>query len=186
MEKNKNRNRILEEAALLCDDEVKILQDERLGKWNALDNESALQDMARKIRTLKKTKKTYFPNYAGPENNDAILTSELEDAGIKSGNMPEFTRKDTEVKTVVYGELHQWGFKRNWTYWVADGPGIPCDVATKLHEEFGQEVRVDGHCGCPSPLEWFKGFGVGRYHIDTVEGLKALADVIKGIYKTED
>ncbi len=55
------------------------------------------------------------------------------------------------------------------------GPGLPLTYAQPLHEAFGQVVRVDGHCGCPSPLEWFKGFGVGLYHVDSPEGLKALA-----------
>ena len=126
--------------------------------------------------------KTYFPNYAGPEDNDTEIKAELETAGIVAGKLPEFTRKQREVETVVFGELHQWGFERTWRYWVAKGPGIPCDIATELHKEFGTVVRVDGHCGCPSPLEWLNGFAVGMYHVDTAEGLKALADTIKDIY----
>ena len=46
----------------------------------------------------------------------------------------------------------------------------------------GRDVRVDGHCLAPSPLEWCKGFAVGMYHVDTPEGLKALADTIKLVY----
>ena len=47
-------------------------------------------------------------------------------------------------------------------------------------------MRVEGHCGCPSPLEYNKGFAVGLYHVDTPEGLKALADTIKQVAKDSD
>jgi len=43
-------------------------------------------------------------------------------------------------------------------------------------------VRVAGHCS-PSPLEWFHGFAVGNYHVDTFTGLKALADIIRLVEK---
>jgi hypothetical protein len=51
----------------------------------------------------------------------------------------------------------------------------------KLYETNKKDVRVAGHCGCPSPLEWYKGLAVGNYHVDSPEGLKALADTIKGL-----
>ena len=84
-----------------------------------------------------------------------------------------------EVDTSIAGELHQWSFRRAWSYWVAEGPGLPPTYATPLHEAHGNDVRVDGHCGSPSPLEWHKGFAVGMYHVDTPTGLKALADALK-------
>jgi hypothetical protein len=56
------------------------------------------------------------------------------------------------------------------------------EAAERLHATHGTQVRVDGHCGCPSPREWFKGFGVGHYHVDTPAGLKALADAIRSVY----
>lgn len=123
-----------------------------------------------------------FLNYAGRSDIDDELIAELESAGITHAKLPEMMRKNNEVKTVIIGDMHGWGFERAWYYWRADGPGIPCDVATELHEKFGTEVRVAGHCGCPSPLEWYHGFAVSNYHVDTPEGLKALADVIKRIY----
>ena len=89
--------------------------------------------------------------------------------------------RNSEVKTSVIGELHGWGFERAWYYWICSGPGIECAIAEKLHASHGQSVRVDGHCGCPSPRIWFGGLACGRYHVDDSEGLKALADVIKGI-----
>jgi hypothetical protein len=125
---------------------------------------------------------TYFPNYAGRSDIDFEVSEELKAAGIKVGYLTEAERQSAgEVKTIVVGDLHCWTFKRLWYYWVARGPGIPVEQAEVLHEKFGQEVRVDGHCGCPSPREWFKGYPCTCYHVDTEEGLKALADAIKGI-----
>lgn len=120
-----------------------------------------------------------LPNYAGRADADQALRDELELAGITIEHLPECMRQSNgEVKTTVIGSLHGWGFKRAWRYWVCDGPGLPLDAAMKLHAEYGKEVRVAGHCGCPSPLEWYKGLGTGDYHVDTLRGLKALADTI--------
>lgn len=123
-----------------------------------------------------------FPNKAGSHaDTDDVLTAELEAAGITVHRMDVFRNRNGEVKTSVLGELHGWGFERSWHYWICDGPGIECAIAEKLHESHGKSVRVDGHCGCPSPRAWFGGLACGRYHVDDSEGLKALADVIKGI-----
>lgn len=121
-----------------------------------------------------------FTNLAGVENtSDAQCAAELEAAGIEVLRIP--IRSNGEVKTNVLGGLNSWSFRRAWYYWVAEGPGIPPDIAEELHAEHGKAVRVDGHCGCPSPTEWFKGFAVGRYHVDTQDGLNALAAVIRRI-----
>lgn len=123
-----------------------------------------------------------FPNKAGDHpDTDAILTAELESAGIEVHNMEFLRRSSGEVKTAVRGSLYGWGFERAWYYWICSGPGINIEDAEKLHSTHGKEVRVDGHCGAPSPREWFKGFAVGHYHVDTPAGLKALADTIKAI-----
>ena len=125
--------------------------------------------------------KSYLKNYAGVEGCDNALIAELKFADI--GYTKFRFHPSGEVPTHVIGHIDPsgWGFERAWTYWVAEGPGIPVEEAEELHEKYGQVVRVSGHCGCPSPLEWFKGFGVGLYHVDTLEGLKALADTIKEI-----
>jgi hypothetical protein len=128
-----------------------------------------------------------FPNKAGDHaDTDAILRAELAAAGIPAAAIPsdlvEFMRERSgEVKTSVTGHLHGWKFERAWYYWTAEGPGIDVDTAEALHATHGQVVRVAGHCGCPSPREWFKGLACGSYHVDSPEGLKALADVIKGL-----
>ena len=129
-----------------------------------------------------------FPNYAGRNDVDQELSSELSAAGINVKKLPEFMRKDKEVDSLVYGEIQSddmprigWYFERAWYYWVAKGPGIPPQYAEKLHKTHGKVVRVNGHCGAPSPLEYNKGFAVDLYHVDTPEGLKALADTIKQV-----
>jgi hypothetical protein len=122
-----------------------------------------------------------LPNYAGKSGTDlnAWLKNELECAGIEAQDIG-FALKG-EVGTSIIGTLHRWTFKRAWRYWVCDGPGVPLAAATALHNEYGNQVRVDGHCGCPSPLEQFKGLGTGSYHVDSQIGLKALADTIKAV-----
>lgn len=149
-----------------------------------------------------------FPNKAGDHaDTDAILTAELRQAGIltvfeqfnwdtrdaknptnytvetwQTHSLAEFLRdKSGEVKTTIKGFLYGWEFERAWYYWCAKGPGIPPDAAMRLHEKFGNDVRVAGHCGCPSPLEWYKGMAVPDYHIDTQMGLNALAALIRSI-----
>ena len=102
---------------------------------------------------------------------------ELESTGIDVEEYPGY--QSGEVPSKVYGILHHWAFRRAWYYWIAEGPGIPPDDAEKLHQRYGQVVRVEGHCGCPSPSEWRKGFAIGLYHVDSLEGLRALADLIK-------
>jgi hypothetical protein len=127
---------------------------------------------------LRSLPKRGFPNTAGQKNIDDALTAELETAGIDVCRFEFLRDGKREVDTAIAGFLCGWSFRRAWYYWVATGPGLPPSYATPLHEANGQEVRVEGHCGCPSPLEWCKGFAVGSYHIDTPTGLKALADTL--------
>ena len=127
-----------------------------------------------------------FPDYAGRSDVDAALSVELQTAGIKIEVLPESLHSSGEVRTIVAGSLGPWFFRRCWYYWTAEGPGIPVRDAEVLHSVFGKEVRVAGHCGCPSPREWFDGFGVGSYHIDTQEGLNALAATIRGVMEANE
>lgn len=110
----------------------------------------------------------------------ATAEAELRDAGIEVFKFPFSIRGEVPAKIV--GSLSMWSFERAWYYWRAKGPGLPVEVAERLHASYGTVVRVDGHCGCPSPREWFKGFGVGSYHVDSPDGLKALADAIRSVY----
>jgi hypothetical protein len=137
-----------------------------------------------------------FPNMAGVLKTDDVLAAELKAAGINVDNHEflrhrnnyEFLRRgmdqcrqhlNAEVKSAIMGSLYGWTFERSWNYWVCKGPGIEVKAAERLHNAIGQEVRIDGHCGCPSPRDWFHGLACGHYHVDTPAGLKALADTIK-------
>ena len=129
-----------------------------------------------------------FPNEARGQNPSleviaevtATCEAELKAAGINVTIFPSPLRG--EVPSCAFGSLSMWKFERAWYYWMASGPGLPVEVAEKLHATHGTVCRVDGHCGCPAPRDWFKGFGVGSYHVDSPEGLKALADAIRSVY----
>ena len=127
-----------------------------------------------------------FPNIAGmgredPGGTDALLAHELSVAGIPSTSFPECLRYKNEPCSVTVGVLEGWLFQRAWYYWIVTGPGMPVEDAMRLHEVHGTSVRVEGHCGCPSPLEYRKGWPVTTYHVDNPEGLKALADAIRDV-----
>lgn len=123
-----------------------------------------------------------FPNYAGRFDSDEEIANELVQAGINPIFLPKSYRKfQPEMRTIVIGSFMGWSFQRYWRYWVAKGPGIEVAAAEELHAEFGQEVRVDGHCMCPSPREQFKGLAVNLYHVDSQQGLNALAETIRSL-----
>ena len=126
-----------------------------------------------------------FSNVAGHPDPDKILRAELEAAGIEVFSHECLRNGESEVNTSILGTLGNWGFKRNWYYWVAEGDGLPLVYAKELHESHGREVRVDGNCGCPSP-DSRKGFAIGTYHVDTPGGLKALADMLKRVVKEHE
>ena len=132
-----------------------------------------------------------FPNLAGdhPEN-DSIVLAELKMAGIDIQGDPDdpkfsdalreiFREQSGEVKTCVFGSLHKWTFKRGWRYWICNGPGLSVEVAEEIYNKYKNECRVGGHAGGPHPREFYHGLGVGFYHVDTAEALKALAGAIK-------
>lgn len=112
---------------------------------------------------------------------DTTVVEELTTAKIEPFNTGR--TQNGEVTTKYIGFCCGWTFKRAWYYYMADGPGIPLDKAEEFHKVWGKQVRVDGDCGCPSPLEQCHGFAVGSYHIDTQEGLNAFTDLLRSIYK---
>ena len=117
------------------------------------------------------------------EQVDRQVIDELTAAGIKAEGLEPLRGSlgTREVPTKQFGSLCGWGFQRAWYYWIAEGPGIPPDLAEYFHRQWGRDVRVAGHCGCPSPLEWHHGFAVGMYHIDTQDGLNAFAELLRSI-----
>ena len=131
-----------------------------------------------------------FNNYAGRSDVDKELQSELYLAGIDY-KVYDFLKDQREVKSGVIGEITPcsdmprcgWTFRRAWTYWVAEGQGIPPTYAKKLFDSYGDTVRVEGNGCAYDPYKYNKGFAVGLYHVDSLEGLKALADTIKQVAK---
>ena len=126
-----------------------------------------------------------FPNYAGQSGEEVenLLKEELEEADIPPRRLP-FTLESTEVKVQTIGNLKGWTFYRTWRYWVAYGPAIPIEWASKLHEKRGNEVRVDGDAGCPHPRDVHGNFGISQYHVDSQEGLNDLAETIESVSNT--
>lgn len=132
-----------------------------------------------------------FENLAGDNpDNDQKIMAELKAAGIKNiyqGNDYVYDPDSTickaiksqsgEVKTCVYGTHHGWEFKRAWSYWICKGPGIDALTAERLWNR-DKSIRVGGDCTSPNPRLFYKGLGCGFYHVDTLEGLKLLADTI--------
>lgn len=118
-------------------------------------------------------------NAAGDQDCNKYLRQELIQAGIK---VVPYDNPGREVPATIKGQLGSWTFERAWYYWVARGNHIPFEVADKLHNLHGKDVRVAGHAGAPSPREWYDGVckepGVPNYHVDTQEGLAALAIAI--------
>ena len=128
--------------------------------------------------------KTVFPNLAGSswEEADKRGLSELQQAGIDAEGPFDFLRVG-EVPFGYAGFSYMWSFRRAWYYWVAEGAGIPAEVAEEFHKGWGTQVRVNGDCTCPSPLQSNEGFAIGLYHIDTQEGLNAFVELLKSIHK---
>ena len=130
----------------------------------------------------------YFENLAGVENSSNKLKNELELGGIDiRSDFSDSMYKNTElVKPKFWGNIeinnprNSWAFIRMWRYWVAEGyTGIPYEYALKLYKANEvDDIRVFGGGGHPKQAH---GFGINSYHIDTFEGLKILADIIKEI-----
>ncbi len=140
-------------------------------------------------RGLSGLPKNSLPNLAGVETCDEFIRKELTEAGIEISELPVLLGTG-EVPYKVIGSISIgptfWGFNRAWRYWVAEGPGIPLKDAMELHKTYGKEVRVNGHCGCPSPEEQNGNFGTGFYHIDTQQGLNVLAAMIRKVAARDD
>ena len=128
-----------------------------------------------------------FPNLAYQEDVDEQLSAELAAAGIETLRLRY--KSSGEARTSVMGVIEPWDFRRAWRYWIAEGPGIPVDLAERLHAEYGTEVRVGGSCVCPSPREHYHGFGVDLYHVDVTalgRGLAALAKMVREVLSKGD
>jgi len=110
-----------------------------------------------------------------------IISRELEIADIPYHFVG---RSSSEVPFSYVGILDGWTFTRAWRYWVAraEETVLFFGLADELHVSHGNEVRVSGHGLAPAPREWYDqpwSIGVSLYHVDTQEGLNALADAIR-------
>jgi len=128
-------------------------------------------------------------NLAGETKADLHILKELSEAGIE---VVEGKRTRSEVPYTLTGRLADWNFSRAWYYWMAhaeDGKGLPLKVAKELHNReysikgerepktYGEVIRVDGDCGCPAPTR-----SIRSYHVDSQEGLNALAGAIRTLH----
>lgn len=91
-------------------------------------------------------------NLAGDKRSNASIHDELEAAEIEIVEVPE---PYGEPHATLIGKLGPFTFRRAWYYWLVEGP-VPVAVAMELYEHpIGRKyVRVGGHCGCPSPLDY--------------------------------
>nr|MBA4405594.1 hypothetical protein [Nanoarchaeum sp.] len=104
-------------------------------------------------------------NLAGVKEADEHIQEELYSAGIEivRGELSK-----SEVPHSITGKLGDWKFNRAWYYWTTSaqsGKGLPLEIATMMHEReypiigekqpknYGQVIRVAGHCNCPHPRE---------------------------------
>ena len=144
-------------------------------------------------------------NLAGDKDADKYVREELRLAGIPMEN--EVSKGEVPYNTI--GKINGWTFRRAWYYWMVSIPdsekGLPLDIAMELHlrknptddnEIMGNSIRVGGHCGCPSPVEYgaypfYDEEGkptveryVRSYHVDDQISLNILAEVLKKYYHT--
>ena len=126
-------------------------------------------------------------NAAGDKKSYLYIPQELEEAGITVEEHSEQVRHP-EVITRFTGKVEVprgfWEFERQWYYWAAAGAEcpLPFRYATPLFNLAGQDVRTAGHCGCPSPEEWYGNQhidGATSYHIDTQAGLNLLVNTLR-------
>jgi len=91
-------------------------------------------------------------NLAGRKDCDEHIERELRHARIL---IVKGEPTQGEVKTTLSGKLNGFTFERAWYYYVVKGV-MPLELALALWEDpLGKDdIRVGGHCGCPSPLEY--------------------------------
>lgn len=110
---------------------------------------------------------------------NAAIKQELSEAGI--GPFDIVVPPAHGVKTSIIGQLGPWAFRRADTYWIAEGPGMPMDIANVLHTTMGHEIRVGGVAGGADPRTHFQGFTPTVYHIDTQDALDIFSQALRGV-----
>lgn len=115
-------------------------------------------------------------NLAGRGWVDSKISKELSEA--KVGAVVHDFPLGTEVKTSVTGKLGNFEFTRAWYYWAVKGE-VPIKVAQELYEDpIGRkDVRVVGHCACPSPEEWVEHYDANGMRLSPKSQEKEILDV---------
>jgi len=116
------------------------------------------------------------PSLEQVEASNASVLEEMEQAGIIPVIHPSRVTH-SEVPTMFTGKAGNIMFKRAWYYWVISGL-IPLATAEKLYNNpIGKkDVRVQGHCGCPPPIEWATKIDktTGKFLVDDEEYARGL------------
>lgn len=122
-------------------------------------------------------------NVAGMSEAEANreLALELLAAQIPMIDIPVGGGFHSECAAKITGHLPPFTLRRAWVYWIVSGH-VPYSVACVLYADsrdrggpYGSSaIRVDGNCTCPEPTG-----NVGLYHIDTVNGLKLFAEIVR-------
>lgn len=126
-------------------------------------------------------------NLAGKEDCDKYIIEELLKVGVMAVPLPKSNHP--EVKSLYEGQFLGWKFRRQWYYWSVScedvlGHGLDMKYASPLHALAGQEVRLAGHCGCPSPDDgfWMEKFDKDGNHLIAQKDL----DTCKGYSESDD
>jgi hypothetical protein len=113
-------------------------------------------------------------NLAGNKDCDKQIHLELTRCGIDIHSIP---LGHSEVPYTLEGRLVFQGltgfvFHRAWYYWMVTGD-VPLPVAELLYKDpVGvKDIRVAGHCGCPSPSRVPYTYGVSWMHPSGKEGI---------------
>lgn len=86
----------------------------------------------------------------------------------------------------IDADIASFKFIRCWYYWSVTGY-VPMDVAMEMYNDpIGRTaIRVEGHCGCPSPEDYTsQPLVAGKqcirsYHIDSQEGLNLFVETLR-------
>jgi hypothetical protein len=125
-------------------------------------------------------------NLAGREDCDIFIECELVRTGIQ---VVRGARNGHEVNASITGKLGRFSFSRAWYYYIAVGD-MPIGIARQLYADpVGQtDIRVSGHCGCPSPDDgrWAKWKMDGKVVLPMSEKARGKEFLGSGVLKQSD
>ena len=105
---------------------------------------------------------------------DIGIKSELHRAKI---NIHKVNKHKGDVPYSIIGKLNGFEFRREWCYWKVVGT-MPLKYAKILYKDpiGSTDIRADGNSNYSMPKK-----DVKYYHIDTGEGLRLFADIVRTI-----